>query len=53
MKDVKTYTQDEVEEYVRKMMTDREIALSKQADALKKSEEEIKTLNIKIICNEK
>ena len=44
MKQKKYYTQIEVDEYVRKLMTDSEIALSKQAERLEKEKQINKSL---------
>lgn len=44
MKQKKYYTQIEVDEYVRKLLTDSEIALSKQADRLEKEKQLNKSL---------
>lgn len=45
MKQKKYYTQIEVDEYVRKLMTDSEIALSKQAERLEKEKQINKNLS--------
>lgn len=45
MKQKKYYTQIEVDEYVRKLLTDSEIALSKQAERLEKEKQLNKTLS--------
>ena len=41
MKNRKYYTQVEVDEYVRKLLTDSEIALSKQAERIEKEKKAI------------
>lgn len=48
MKQKKYYTQIEVDEYVRKLMTDSEIALSKQAERLEKEKQINKNLTKEI-----